>query len=275
MNDVKFLSKFIIHNQVETCFCSIFCFVAPSAAPNLTVTNITGDTIDISIGNIAEDMENGIVQYYQVRLTITEAGKQKEVFHNITGKHSGKHTNSNYSNFAHPCSVVKPHEKTSQERSFKLENLKYYTEYSLAGKACTDAGCGPFSASKTVKTDEYIPFCSPHGISIIVLSSTQLRVTWNRPPTGCSNGLIIKYKISTYYRHWDGNGLYLTFENFTQAETITLTQLKKYSGYCFNITAFTSKGHGPYSGIHCEKTLQDSKFQTPMYAFNWISKWAY
>ena len=223
--------------------------------------------MDISIGDIAEHEENGIIQHYEIRAQFTEDGKQKEVFYTVLGKHSGKHANSNYSNFAQPCSVVQQYKKTSQEMSLKLNNLKYFLEYSLAGKACTNVGCGPFSATKMVKIDEDIPLCSAHGISIIALSSTRLRVTWNRPPANCSNGLIIKYKILTYYQHWNGSGLYLTSENFTLAETFTPTHLKKSSDHCFNITAYTSKGHGPYSGIHCGRTLQDSKLDNIVFLF--------
>ena len=244
-----------------------FLFLAPSAAPNLTISNITGTTIDIKIGNISAHEENGIIQYYNVTARSAIEGIQKERFYIVEGKYHGTYANSDHSSSAQPCSVVQEYSKTSQEVLLKIVNLTYYTDYSLAGAACTKVGCGPFTTISTVETDEYIPFCPPHGISVTALSSTQLRVRWERPYANCSNGLIIKYKLLTYYQHWDGSGFYLSFENFTQATTLDITQLRKYSDYCVNITAFTSKGHGPYSGIHCQKTLQDSKSNRVIFLF--------
>ena len=92
----------------------------------------------------------------------------------------------------------------------------------------------------------------------MVVSSTEIEVSWEEVPAINENGVITVYEI-----------LYtplMTFEGQISANTttisqlnITLTGLQEYVEYNISVRAYTSVGPGPYSDGVVNRTLEDGK----------------
>ena len=92
----------------------------------------------------------------------------------------------------------------------------------------------------------------------MVVSSTEIEVSWEEVPAINENGVITVYEV-----------LYsplMTFEGQISANTTntsqlntTLTGLQEYVEYNISVRAYTSVGPGPYSDPLTRRTLEDGK----------------
>jgi hypothetical protein len=103
-----------------------------------------------------------------------------------------------------------------------------------------------------------VPSSPPDNIMAIVLSPTEILVTWDMVPLVDQNGIITLYEV-----------LYVPLETFNetiQANTIevigtevsiTLTDVQEFINYTISVRAYTIVGEGPYSEEVMVTTLED------------------
>ena len=103
------------------------------------------------------------------------------------------------------------------------------------------------------------PSAPPVNVSARNLSSTSILVQWGEVPDTDKNGIILSYTVN-YQATAEGNPQQKQVVNASTRE-VTLTRLKKNTGYKIEVFANTSKGGGkksePPITVH---TNEDSKY---------------
>ncbi|XP_026569435.1 netrin receptor DCC [Pseudonaja textilis] len=134
--------------------------------------------------------------------------------------------------------------------SYKLEGLKIFTEYTLRFLAYNHYGPGVSTEGLTVKTLSDVPSASPHNISLEVVNSKSIKVSWLPPPSSMQNGFITGYKIR--HRKTARRGEVETLE--PNNLWYLFTGLDKGSQYSFQVAAMTANGTGPSSEWYMAET---------------------
>ncbi len=103
-----------------------------------------------------------------------------------------------------------------------------------------------------------VPNSPPENVSIMVLTSSRIMVSWDAIPPEDRNGIITMYEV-----------LYQPLETFddaimTQTMNVTersahITDLEEFVDYNISVRAYTSEGAGPYSEEMTVMTPEDSK----------------
>ena len=161
-----------------------------------------------------------------------------------------------------------------------LTGLEEYVEYNISVRAYTSAGPGPDSEPVTERTFEdskrelgYNFICithklyftgpddPPQNLTAMVISSTEIKVSWEELPAINENGEITTYEIQYIPLE--------TFEGRISTNTVNtsdgtvlmmeLTGLEEYVEYTISVRAYTSEGPGPYSDPVTERTDTESK----------------
>ncbi|XP_077202911.1 netrin receptor DCC isoform X3 [Paroedura picta] len=127
--------------------------------------------------------------------------------------------------------------------SYKLEGLKKFTEYTIRFLAYNRYGPGVSSEDLTVRTLSDVPSAMPQNISLEVMNSKSIKVSWLPPPPGTQNGFITGYKIR--HRKTTRRGDVETLE--PNNLWYLFTGLDKGSQYSFQVAAMTANGTGPSS----------------------------
>ncbi|KAI6654365.1 Receptor-type tyrosine-protein phosphatase delta-like isoform X10 [Oopsacas minuta] len=150
---------------------------------------------------------------------------------------------------------TKTHLFTTQLRVV-IHNLHPGERYQLKIRAFTAQGAGPYSPILPIVMYENIPTAPPTNITLIPLSSTQIRVTWQELPLYDRNGAIRGYDLSISL-----------LNNFSQVRvtevselvrTYTFSNLEPNTSYSVKIRARTLPGAGPYSEAVSITTLEKS-----------------
>ena len=91
-----------------------------------------------------------------------------------------------------------------------------------------------------------------------VNNSTSVLANWQLPPGISQNGVILGFTL--YYRinGTSGHANTVTVHDGTVLST-TITGLGKFTGYEFQVSAFTNAGDGPRSSVVTERTSEDGK----------------
>ena len=91
-----------------------------------------------------------------------------------------------------------------------------------------------------------------------VNNSTSVLANWKLPPGISQNGVILGFTL--YYRinGTSGQANTATVQDGTVLST-TITGLGKFTGYEFQVSAFTYAGEGPRSSVVTERTSEDGK----------------
>uniref|UniRef100_A0A8C6XTR2 DCC netrin 1 receptor n=1 Tax=Naja naja TaxID=35670 RepID=A0A8C6XTR2_NAJNA len=134
--------------------------------------------------------------------------------------------------------------------SYKLEGLKIFTEYTLRFLAYNHYGPGVSTEGLTVKTLSDVPSTSPQNISLEVVNSKSIKVSWLPPPSSMQNGFITGYKIR--HRKTARRGEVETLE--PNNLWYLFTGLDKGSQYSFQVAAMTANGTGPSSEWYMAET---------------------
>ena len=92
----------------------------------------------------------------------------------------------------------------------------------------------------------------------MVLSSTEILVTWERILPIDENGEIISYEVEYVPLETFDMEISTNTSNMTSLN-ITLTDLEEDVEYNISVRAFTSAGPGPYSDTVTNRTLEDRK----------------
>ena len=119
------------------------------------------------------------------------------------------------------------------------------------------------------------PDAPPQNVMTVVLSSTEIEVSWEEVPAINENGIITMYEVQ-----------YIPLETFDgQVSTNTadismlftvLTGLEEYVEYRISVRAYTSAGPGPYSDGIVERTNTDGScfmyfiYYTCMYMYTYL-----
>ena len=98
-------------------------------------------------------------------------------------------------------------------------------------------------------------------MSAIVISSTEIDVSWEELPTIDENGVIITYDVqyvplNTFEGQISTKSVNTTHSSFLE---ITLTGLQEYVEYNISVRTYTSVGPGPYSDPLTRRTLEDGE----------------
>uniref|UniRef100_A0A3Q2PCR8 DCC netrin 1 receptor n=1 Tax=Fundulus heteroclitus TaxID=8078 RepID=A0A3Q2PCR8_FUNHE len=161
--------------------------------------------------------------------------------------------------------------------NYKMDGLNKFTEYAVRVLAINRYGPGTASDTATVTTHSDVPSAPPQNITLEVVLSRSIKVSWQPPPRSAQNGLITAYKIK--YRKTGRRGDQEAIEpnNFWYL----FTGLEKGSQYSFQVAAMTVNGTGPSSdwytaqtpendldgNLELPETLADSLHVTPALAF--------
>ncbi|NXI43144.1 DCC protein, partial [Galbula dea] len=140
-----------------------------------------------------------------------------------------------------------------EELSYRLEGLKSFTEYSLRCLAYSRHGPGGSSQPLTVTTLSDVPSAMPQNISLEVVNSRSIKMSWLPPPAGTQNGFITGYKIR--HRKTTRRGEMETLE--PNNLWYMFTGLDKGSQYSFQVAAMTVNGTGPSSDWYTAETPEN------------------
>uniref|UniRef100_A0A087XCT5 DCC netrin 1 receptor n=1 Tax=Poecilia formosa TaxID=48698 RepID=A0A087XCT5_POEFO len=127
--------------------------------------------------------------------------------------------------------------------NYKMDGLNKFTEYTVRVLAINRYGPGTASETVTVTTHSDVPSAPPQNITLEVVLSRSIKVSWQPPPRSAQNGIITAYKIK--YRKTGRRGDQEAIEpnNFWYL----FTGLEKGSQYSFQVAAMTVNGTGPSS----------------------------
>ncbi|XP_074852067.1 LOW QUALITY PROTEIN: netrin receptor DCC [Carettochelys insculpta] len=137
--------------------------------------------------------------------------------------------------------------------SYKLEGLKKFTEYTLRFLAYNRYGPGVPTEDLTVMTLSDVPSGMPQNVSLEVVNSRSIKVSWLPPPSGTQNGFITAYKIR--HRKTTRRGEIETLE--PNNLWYLFTGLDKGSQYSFQVAAMTVNGTGPSSDWYTAETPEN------------------
>ncbi|NXD09458.1 DCC protein, partial [Nothocercus nigrocapillus] len=137
--------------------------------------------------------------------------------------------------------------------SYRLEGLKKFTEYTLRFLAYNRYGPGVSTEELVVTTLSDVPSAMPQNVSLEVVNSRSIKVSWLPPPPGTQNGFITGYKIR--HRKTTRRGEIETLE--PNNLWYLFTGLDKGSQYSFQVAAMTVNGTGPASDWYTAETPEN------------------
>ncbi|KAM4709599.1 netrin receptor DCC [Discoglossus pictus] len=137
--------------------------------------------------------------------------------------------------------------------SYRLEGLRKFTEYSIRVLAYNRYGPGVSTEEHTVVTLSDVPSAMPQNVSLEVVNSRSIKVSWFPPPSGTQNGFITGYKIR--HRKTTRRGELETLE--PNNLWYLFTGLEKGSQYSFQVAAMTANGTGPSSEWYSAETPEN------------------
>uniref|UniRef100_A0AAZ3PCM2 DCC netrin 1 receptor n=1 Tax=Oncorhynchus tshawytscha TaxID=74940 RepID=A0AAZ3PCM2_ONCTS len=181
----------------------------PGPVENLQVGSISPTSIQASWD--APGYANGPLLGYRLLWTETPAGKEQSV--EVNGQ------------------------------SYKMEGLKKFTEYSLRVLALNRYGPGVTTEDMSITTLSDVPSAPPQNISLEVVLSRSIKVSWQPPPPNSQNGFITGYKLRHRKTGRRGDQEAIEPNNFWYL----FTGLEKGSQYSFQVSAMTANGTGPAS----------------------------
>uniref|UniRef100_A0A7N8WX80 DCC netrin 1 receptor n=1 Tax=Mastacembelus armatus TaxID=205130 RepID=A0A7N8WX80_9TELE len=137
--------------------------------------------------------------------------------------------------------------------NYKMEGLNKFTEYTVRVLAVNRYGPGTASDIMSVITQSDVPSAPPQNITLEVVLSRSIKVSWQPPPHSTQNGIITAYKIK--YRKTGRRGDQEAIEpnNFWYL----FTGLEKGSQYSFQVAAMTANGTGPASDWYTAETPEN------------------
>ncbi|XP_027765758.1 netrin receptor DCC-like, partial [Empidonax traillii] len=83
----------------------------------------------------------------------------------------------------------------AREGEESLENLRKFTEYSLKFRAFNRQGLGIPSEELKITTLSDVPSAPPRNLSLEVVNSRSIKVSWLPPPGDSQNGFLTGYRI--------------------------------------------------------------------------------
>ncbi|XP_058239534.1 netrin receptor DCC isoform X2 [Hemibagrus wyckioides] len=143
-------------------------------------------------------------------------------------------------------------------QSYKMEGLKKFAEYSLRVLALNRHGPGISTDDMLITTFSDVPSAPPQNISLEVIYSRSIKVSWQPPPANTQNGFVTGYKIR--YRKTGRRGEQEAIE--PNNLWYLFTGLEKGSQYSFQVAAMTVNGTGPSSEWYTAETPENDLDET-------------
>uniref|UniRef100_A0A9J7XLJ4 DCC netrin 1 receptor n=1 Tax=Cyprinus carpio carpio TaxID=630221 RepID=A0A9J7XLJ4_CYPCA len=143
-------------------------------------------------------------------------------------------------------------------QSYRMEGLKKFTEYSLRVLAVNRHGPGLSDKDMLITTLSDVPSAPPQNISLEVVYSRSIKVSWQPPPANTQNGFITGYKIRHRKTGRRGEQEAIEPNNLWYL----FTGLEKGSQYSFQVAAMTVNGSGPSSEWHTAETPENDLDET-------------
>ena len=103
------------------------------------------------------------------------------------------------------------------------------------------------------------PASSPSNISAVVLSSTEIMVTWDIIPPIDQNGIITMYEVLYQPLETFNNSLPSSIFMTTTDTSHLISNIEEFVPYNISVRAYTSVGVGPFSEELTATTDEDSK----------------
>ena len=105
------------------------------------------------------------------------------------------------------------------------------------------------------------PDAPPQNVMTVVLSSTEIEVSWEEVPAINENGIITMYEVQYIPLETFDGQISTNTVNITDISMLftDLTGLEEYVEYNISVRAYTNAGSGPYSDSVVERTDTDSK----------------
>ena len=105
-----------------------------------------------------------------------------------------------------------------------------------------------------------MPAEPPQNVVVTVLSSTEIRVSWQDVPAISQNGIITQYEVEYNQSRFAQVPMSdTTIVNASQL-TVELTDLEEDVEYSIRVRAYTSVGPGPFSAAIANTTFEDGRF---------------
>ncbi|MFT7796934.1 netrin receptor DCC-like [Arapaima gigas] len=137
--------------------------------------------------------------------------------------------------------------------SHRLEGLKKFTQYTIRILAYNQYGLGESTGDLVLNTLSDVPSSAPQNISLEVVNSRSIKVSWIPPPADSQNGFITGYSIR--HRKTGRRGDHETIE--PNNLWYLFTALDRSSQYSFQVSAMTMNGSGPPSEWHTAETPEN------------------
>ncbi|KAM5191920.1 netrin receptor DCC [Mantella aurantiaca] len=137
--------------------------------------------------------------------------------------------------------------------SYRLEGLRKFTEYNIRVLAYNRYGPGVSTEEQALMTLSDVPSAMPQNVSLEVVNSRSIKVSWLPPPSGTQNGFITGYKIR--HRKTTRRGELETIE--PNNLWYLFTGLEKGSQYSYQVSAMTVNGTGPSSDWYTTETPEN------------------
>ncbi|KAK2818810.1 hypothetical protein Q5P01_024371 [Channa striata] len=137
--------------------------------------------------------------------------------------------------------------------NYKMDGLNKFTEYTVRVLAINRYGPGTTSETLSVTTHSDVPSASPQNITLEVVLSRSIKVSWQPPPRSTQNGIVTAYKIK--YRKTGRRGDQEAIE--PNNLWYLFTGLEKGSQYSFQVAAMTVNGTGPASDWYTAETPEN------------------
>jgi receptor-type tyrosine-protein phosphatase Q len=205
----------------------MFSFLVPSAPPtDLSAITPNATTLDITWQPPGLAHQNGIIRGYVLTVFSIEGGTSQQL--------------------------------NSNESHLVIYNLHPFYTYSFHIAAVT-VGPGPFSEIFSIQMPPTAPTSPPLNISVTVVSSVAISVTWDPPLVHNQNGIIISYIIQLYDIVTGQTTLYEREGHHSQ---LVIDTLHPYYVYAVSMAAETVD-LGPFSTSQSIQTFQDIPSASP------------
>ncbi|KAF3702366.1 Netrin receptor DCC [Channa argus] len=137
--------------------------------------------------------------------------------------------------------------------NYKMDGLNKFTDYTVRVLAINRYGPGTTSETISVTTHSDVPSAPPQNITLEVVLSRSIKVSWQPPPHSTQHGIITAYKIK--YRKTGRRGDQEAIE--PNNLWYLFTGLEKGSQYSFQVAAMTINGTGPASDWYTAETPEN------------------
>ena len=200
----------------------------PISPPQITVTGVGAQTINITLTPPAVDEINGKITEYQV-VYYGESIDQTVKSRDIT-------TNTNW----------------ISDVEFSLTQLEENVVYHIKSRLWTKIGSGPYSVDTIQKTLPSAPSGVPIDLTFNSIQTTSLSLSWLPPLIREQNSDSIAYRVQYYGNNFDTSVRSVTTPN----TNVELSGLEEGELYTAVVCSYNSEGYGPCEAIE-QQTLEE------------------